>query len=136
MQTAGANVLQVSAPADAKCAAADGSLRFAAKQFEMQIWLVRDARTVDEATGKVAAVIVDEFKDFKADRTTELTIAGAPAKELVGPGHEADDGDNGSADLVIFNVGDHVFVACNHGEQLTSAGHDGLIAVTQTAKLP
>jgi hypothetical protein len=136
MQSGGADVLKVTAAPEFKCVAADGSLHFASPQFELEIWLVNGASTVDDAAGRVSTQIVSEFKDFKAEKTISLTVAGSPAKELVGTGHEADDNDPGDADVIVFKVGDHVFVACNHGESLTPAGQQGLSALVQTASVP
>jgi hypothetical protein len=136
MQSGGTNVLGLTTSADCKCAAKDGSLKINAPQFEVEVWVVPGAKTVDEAIGNVDKQIADEFKDFKADSTTDLTIAGSPAKWLVGPGHEADDGDPGAADLIVFKVGDHIFVACTHGEKLTPIGQQGLLTMVQTAQMP
>jgi hypothetical protein len=136
MPSGSAKVLQITAPADVKGAVADGSLKFAGPGYDVEFWLVRGSSSVDDAVGKVAGQIVDEFKDFKPNNTSDLTIAGAPAKRLVGTGHEADDGDPGSADLIVFKVGDHVFVGCDHGETLSGAGQLALLALTQTAQLP
>ena len=136
MQSGGTNVLRLTTSADCKCAANDGSLKINAPQFEVEVWIVPGAKTVDEAMRSVGAQIVDEFKDFKADSTTDLTIAGSPAKRLVGPGHEADDGDPGAADLIVFKVGYHVFVACTHGEKLTPLGQQGILTMVQTAQMP
>jgi hypothetical protein len=136
MQAGGVNVLRLTAPPDLRCAATDGALRFVAKQYEVEFWLVPGAQTVDEATGRVPQQIASEFKDFKPDHTTDLTVAGSPAKRLVGTGHEADDGDDGGAGVIVFKVGDHVFVACNHDEKLSPAGQDALLALVQTAQAP
>jgi hypothetical protein len=135
MQSGGTNVLKLTTSADCKGTAKDGALKINAPQFEVEVWL-SGAKSVDEATGTVATQIVDEFKDFKADSTTDVTIAGSPAKRLVGPGHEADDGDPGAADLIVFKVGDHVFVACTHGEKLMPVGEQGLLTIVQTAQVP
>ena len=136
MQSGGANVLRLTVPAGAKCKAADGSLHVDAPTYDVECWLVRGARTVDDAVPRVGPQIADEFRDFKADRTTDLTVAGSPAKRLVGTGHEADDGDPGAADVIVFRVGDRVFVACNHGETINPAGQQGLATLVQTARLP
>ena len=136
MRSAGVNVLRLTATAGTKCVAADGSLRVGAPQYDVELWLVRQAQTVDQGASVAGAQIVDEFRDFKADRTSDLTVAGSPAKRLVGTGHEADDGDPGEADVIVFNVGDHVFVACNHGESINAAGQNGLLTLVQTAQRP
>ena len=136
MQAGGANVLQITAPADVKLAAADGSLHFTTPKYEVEFWLVGGAQTVDDGIARVGTQIVSEFKDFKADRTTDLTVTGSPAKRLVGTGHEADDNDPGSADVVVFKVGDHVFVACTHGESLDPVAQQGMLTLLGTAQLP
>jgi hypothetical protein len=136
MQTGAVNVLQMTMPVDVTCVAKDGSLHFTAPQYEVEVWLVRGAQTIDEAIGQVGPDIADEFKDFKPEHETDLTIAGSPAKQLVGSGHEADDGDPGDADLIVFKAGGRIFVACNHGESLTRAGQQGLLTLVQTAQAP
>jgi hypothetical protein len=136
MQSGGANVLKLTTTADVKGVAREGSLHFNAPQYEIEFWLVSGAKSVDDAVAQVSTRIVDEFKDFKPEHTTDLTIAGAPAKQLVGAGHEADDGDPGDADVIVFKVGDKIFIGCNHGESLTPSGQEGLMTVTQTAQMP
>jgi hypothetical protein len=136
MQSGGANVLKLTAPAGTKCVAEDGSLKFDSPKYFVEVWLVSGAKTVDEAVGRVSSQIVSEFKDFKPNETTDLTVAGSPAKRMVGAGEEADDGDPGKADVIVFKVGEHVFVACNHGESLNEAGQQGLLALVQTAQMP
>lgn len=136
MQSAGVNVLRLTMSPDTKCAAQDGLLKFKSPQFEIEVWLVPAAQTVDEAIGRLDTQIASEFKDFKADSTTDLSVAGAPAKRLVGKGHEADDGDNGDADIIVFKVGGHVFVACTHDERLNPPARQGLLTLVQTAEAP
>jgi hypothetical protein len=120
MQSGGVNVLKLATPADIKCQAGDGTLHFNAAQYEVEFWLVPGVKTVDDAVGQVSTQIV----------------AGAPAKRLVGAGHEADDGDPGDADVIVFKVGDHVFVACNHGESLNPVGQQGMLTLVETAQAP
>ena len=136
MQSGGSNVLRLTPPAHTTCAAKDGFLKLTSPQFELDVWLVPGASTVDAAVGSVGTQITSEFKDFKPDQTTDLTIAGAPAKRLAGTGHEADDGDNGQADLVVFKVGDHIFVALTHDEALPATARQGMLATVQTAEAP
>ena len=140
LTTGGADVLRLTAPAGTTCKAADGSLHVDAPKYDVELWLVPGARTVDEGVARVGPQIADEFKDFKADTTTDLTVAGSAAKRLVGSGHEADDGDPGTADVIVFALGDRasvrVFVACNHGETINAAGRDGMLALVQTARMP
>ena len=136
MQSGGVDVLKLTGPADFKCVAEDGSLKFDAPTFYAEYWLVAGAHTVDESLQRVGTVIESEFKNFKPSQTTDLTIAGSPAKRMVGDGEEADDGDPGQADVIVFKVGNHVFVACNHGEKLTPVGQEGMLTLTQTAQAP
>jgi hypothetical protein len=136
LQSGGANVLQFATPERAKCKSTDGFLAIMTPKYNVEFWVVPQARSVDEATGRVSALIVNEFKNFKPTRTTDLTVAGSPAKRLVGNGNEADDGDPGQADVIVFKVGDRIFVGCNHGEGLTPAGQQGLLTLTQSAQRP
>jgi hypothetical protein len=136
MQSGGANVLQLTMTPDTKCVSQDGLLKFKSPQFEIEVWLVPAAQTVDEAIGRLDKQIAGEFKDFKPDTTTDLTVAGAPAKRLAGKGHEADDGDDGDADIIVFKVGGHVFVGLTHDERLNSPARQGLLALVQTAQAP
>jgi hypothetical protein len=136
MPSGGAGVLKLTAPNDIKCVTGDGMLHFTAAKYEVECWLVPGAQTVDDAVGRVSTQISSEFKDFKPEKTAELTIAGSPAKRLVGSGHEADDGDPGDADVIIFTVGNHIFVACNHGESLDPVGQKAMLAIVQTAQAP
>jgi hypothetical protein len=136
MQAGGINVLRLTTSADVKCVAKDGSLHISTPQYEVEMWLVRGAQTMDEAIARVDKQIVDEFKDFKAFRTTDLTVAGSPAKRMLGSGHEADDGDAGQADVIVFKVGDHVFIACTHGEGLAPIAQQAMLTAVQTAQTP
>jgi hypothetical protein len=136
MKSGGTDVLKLTTPAGTKCVAEDGSLKFDSPKYYAEVWLVSGAKTVDEAMGRVGEQIVSEFKKFKPNETTDLTIAGSPAKRMVGVGEEADDGDPGKADVIVFKVDDRVFVACNHGESLNEAGQQGLLALVETAQKP
>src|SRR5262245_33041379 len=83
MKSGGVDVLKLTAPADFKCVAEDGSLKFDAPKFYAEYWLAAGAKTVDEAVQKLGTQIESEFKNFKPSKTTDLTIAGAPAKRLL-----------------------------------------------------
>jgi hypothetical protein len=136
LQSGGAPVLKLATPDRATCKTKDGMLAIHTPKYDLEYWLVPGAKTVDEAVPRVPTQIAEEFKSFKATQTTDLTIAGSPAKRLQGAGNEADDGDPGEADVIVFKVGDRIFVACNHGEGLSPAGHQGLLTVTQSAQRP
>ena len=138
MQFGGHDVLQLTARADAAIRTKDGFLDVRSKSpsHEVEIWLAREAKTVDEAVGRVGDVIKEEFKDFKVAKSTDLTIGGTPAKRQVGTGAEADDGDAGQADVIVFKMGEHIFVACTHGEKLDATDHEWLLTLVQGAKGP
>jgi hypothetical protein len=97
---------------------------------------VPGANTVEDGVKSIDKQIAGEFKDFKPDSKADLTVAGSPAKRLAGIGHEADDGDNGEADLIVFKVGGHVFIALAHDEALSPQSRAGLVALVQTAQAP
>ncbi len=88
-----------------------------AKQMHhFYIWTVSDAKTIDEAVAGVPTLIKSEFVGLKPTVTKDVTVAGVKGKSLFGEGTEADDGDPGSAEVVLFAMGGHVFAACVHGE--------------------
>jgi hypothetical protein len=118
---------------DVNCARADGRLHLEAHNHHFDVWMVAGARTVDEAVSHISAQIKDEFKDFKSTSTTPLTIAGSPAERLMGSGAEADDGDPGTADVVVFKAGEHVFIACTHGEDLSADAQQWMLTTLQSA---
>ena len=136
IQSDGHDVLRLTVPADTSCASRDGSLYLTSHYRNVEVWLVRGAQTVDEAVRRVGQVIDPEFKDFKASITADLAIAGSPAKRLTGAGTEADDGDPGEADIVVFQKGQHVFVVCTHGESLSSGTQQLMLTIVQTAQVP
>ena len=100
------------------------------------LWPVKNARTLEDAVPRVAELIRSEFIEFKPAGTKDLTVAGAPARQVSGSGKEADDGDPGLAEVVLFTAGGHVFAACVHGEELLPAARDLMMAAIQTAKAP
>ena len=138
MQFGGHDVLRLTVPADTVIKPKDAFLdvRSQSPSHEVEIWLARDAKTVDEAVGRVNEVIKEEFKDLKVTKSTDLTIAGTAAKRQVGSGAEADDGDAGQADVIVFKMGEHIFVACTHGEKLDAGDHEWLLTLVQGAKGP
>ncbi|HEY7088618.1 MAG TPA: hypothetical protein VH518_11055 [Tepidisphaeraceae bacterium] len=134
MQAGGTDVLKLTADPKTECKGSDGTMTMTLGEMRVYVWMV--GGTVDSAVAGVAGAIKDEFKGFKATSTTPLTIAGSPAVRMVGTGAEADDGDPGTADVIVFKVGDHVFVAGVHGEHLPAAEQQWLLNVVQTAAKP
>lgn len=102
----------------------------------LHIWVVEGAADVAAGVAKVNDVIKGEVLKFKPGAATDLTVAGAPAKQLYGPGVEADDGDDGHADVVVFTTGGKVFVACVHGEKLADDERKAMLAALQTIRAP
>lgn len=105
----------------------------AQKSPHIQIWCVTG--TVTEVAAKAAALIVSEVKDFAPTATVDLTIAGAPAKRLSGPGVEADDGDPSNAEVTVFTAAGHTFLCVSHGEGGGTAQRSAELAgILATAK--
>jgi hypothetical protein len=134
VQAGGHDVLRLTVPSDASCKPTEGSVVVNSNNRTVEFWLVDGAKTVDEALGKVSEQIKSEFTNFKVTKSTDLTVADAPAKRQEGSGEEADDGDDGKADVIVFKVGDHIFVACTHGEALNAAAQEWMLTLVQSAK--
>ena len=86
-----------------------------AKHPHIQVWATR-AKDLAAATADVAGIVVSEVTHFVPATTTDLTIAGVPAKQFIGAGEEADDGDPSNADVTLFTVNGVVYVLVNHAE--------------------
>lgn len=136
MQAGGENLIRVSVSGETHCEPSDGHLHLWTKEYHGDIWLARGRKTVDEAAEIVGQTIHDEFRNFKQNAAADTRVAGVPAKRIAGIGVEADDGDPGRADVVVFKLGDNVFIACVHGEHLTAADADWLMAILNTAHRP
>jgi len=103
----------------------------------LHVWAVAGARTLAEARARLGVVIKDDVLKFVPTSSNVLTVAGSPALHLIGKGVEADDGDDATADFVIFSAGSRVFVACVHGEgNDASRERQPMLRMLQTAKLP
>ena len=108
-----------------------------AQDMFLHLWVVGNASNVTEGVSRVADLIKGEVLNFEPNRTNDITIAKVSAKLIAGPGTEADDGDEGNAEVVIFTVGGRVFVACIHGEgKIDPKEHQAMLDVLQTAKAP
>jgi hypothetical protein len=133
----GAAVLSLDVPKSAEVTTAKGKTVIDSKKLTVYVWMVPHAKEVSDGVAHVREVISDEFRNFAIDSTKTITVAGSDAKHLMGRGVEADDGDAGSADAVVFTVGGHVFVACVHGEGTQAARErDGMLKVLASAKAP
>jgi len=137
MQAGGRDVLRLTVPVNTTSTAKDGALHLESHDHEaVDVWLVRGARTVEEAIPRVPETITSEFKGYTATNATTLTVAGEPGRRMLGSGTEADDGDPGTADVIVFRTGDRVFVACTHAESLLASAQKWMLVVVQTAQKP
>jgi len=133
----GKAVLQVTMPAGAKATSVNGFLKITTTNLQLYVWFVPNTKTVAEALPHAAEIIKSEFVKFQPAATNEVQIAGTPAKDLTGPGEEADDNDPGNAETIFFAAGGRVFAACVHGEgEEAKPEHAPMMAVLNTAKAP
>jgi len=127
--------LSLSIPKQAKVTTKGEMTKIEAKPLWIYLWHVPDAKTVADAVPRVGTIIKSEFTDFKLTDTKNLKVTGHDAKHLFGKGAEADDGDPGTAEVVIFTDGKHMFAACVHGEKDEAAKESpDLLKVLKTAK--
>jgi len=129
--------LDIAVPAAAKVTQwKDKTLIHTTNMF-LYVWPVVNVKTLNEAQARLGEVIKDEVQKFTASATNEITVAGSPASHLIGTGVEADDGDDATADIVIFTVGGHVFIACVHGENNDASREQApMLQMLQTANPP
>jgi hypothetical protein len=129
--------LKLEIPEGAKATTEHGKTSILLEKTWVYVWPVPAAKTVAEAIPQAAKIIKSEFTDFAPATTKHLTVAGNDAVHLFGKGAEADDGDPGAAEVVIFTVGKHVFAACVHGEKNEAAERSPhMMALLKSAKAP
>ena len=129
----GKPALALKVPAAAKVISTNGYVRILTTNLTLHVWAVTNAKTVNEALPRTAEIIKSEFLNFKTNAVMDMEIAGAPAKHVIGSGNEADDGDPGNAEVVLFVVGGHVFAGCVHGEaDDASKARPAMMAVLKT----
>ena len=103
----------------------------------LHVWPVPGAKTLNEAQVRLGDVLKDDVLKFSASATNEIIVAGSPARHLIGKGVEADDGDDATADVVIFAMGNRIFIACVHGEGNEASQERGpMLKMLQTARSP
>ena len=133
----GKPVLALTAPAAAKVTASNGYVNVRTTNVSLHVWAVRGAKSVNDALPRVAGLIKSEFINFKTTSSTDMLIAGTPAKYVTGSGNEADDGDPGNAGVVFFVAGGRVFAGCVHGEfDDASRARAPMLALLMTARVP
>ena len=116
ISNAGAAVMTISVPQSAKVTTDKEKTTIDTKDMILYLWVVPKAKTVAEAVAGLDDVIKSEVLKFSPASTEAVTIAGAEGKHLKGKSNEADDGDPGATEAVVFTVGKTVLVACVHGE--------------------
>jgi hypothetical protein len=133
----GKPVLAFSLPSAPALKSTNGFLRITATNLTLYVWAVPTAKTAADALPRLGQIITNEFVELQVTNKADLVIANAPAKEVTGEGHEADDDDPGTADVVFFVVGGNVFAACVHGEEDDAPkARPAMMAVLKTAHLP
>jgi hypothetical protein len=101
----GKPALALTAPAAAKVTSSNGYVNIRTTNMSLHVWAVPKAATAKDALPRAAELIKSEFIKFKTNGVKDMVIAGAPAKHVTGSGNEADDGDPGNAEVVLFVVG-------------------------------
>jgi hypothetical protein len=133
----GKPILALQVPADAKVTSSNGYVNIHTSKMSLHVWAVPKAKTVEKALPHTAEIIKSEFIKYTITYTEDMVVAGAPAKHVIGSGNEADDGDPGHAEVVLFAVGKHIFAACVHGEfDDASRARAPMLAALQTAHAP
>jgi hypothetical protein len=133
----GKPALALTVPVAAKVTSSNGYVNIKTTNMSLHVWAVPQAATANDALPRAAELIKSEFIKFQANATMDMTVAGAAAKHVTGSGNEADDGDPGNAEVVLFVVGGQVFAACVHGEfDDASRERAPMMAVLQTAHVP
>ena len=127
--------LALTAPAAAKVISSNGYVNIKTTNMSLHVWVAPRAATAKDALPDVPELIKGEFVKFKTKDIKDVGIAGAPAKHVFGSGNEADDGDPGNAEVVLFVVGGRVFAGCVHGEFDDAARASApMMAVLRTAR--
>jgi hypothetical protein len=130
-------VLKLEVPKDAKVTTKGAKTTLLLKETYAYIWHVPGAHSIADAVPQVPTIIKSEFTNFKVGDSKHLKVAGQDADHLFGKGEEADDGDPGAAEVVVFSVGKQVFVGCVHGEKDEAAKRSpSLLAVLKTVQVP
>ena len=133
----GKAALTLEAPAGATITTSNGYVNIRTSSMSLHVWGVANATKPQDAVPRAGELIKSEFVKFKPTSTNDVTIAGAPAKHVIGSGEEADDGDPGNAEVVLFAAGGRVFAGCVHGEfDNASRARAPMLALLQTAHAP
>jgi hypothetical protein len=133
----GKPALVLQAPSAAKVTCSNAYVNIRTTNMSLHVWAVPNAKSAADALPRTGELIKSEFIKFKTTAIKDLVIAGAPAKHVTGSGNEADDGDPGNAEVILFASGGHVFAGCVHGEfDDASRARAPMMAVLRTAQSP
>ena len=129
--------LELTVPAGAKITPSKNKTVIQTSEMFLHVWPVSGAKSLADVQARLGDVIAGDVLKFAPSTTNTLTVAGAPAVHLIGKGVEADDGDDATADVVIFSAGSRLFVACVHGEgNDASRERKPMLELLKTAKKP
>ena len=130
-------VLELTVPQQAEVTPIKDKTLIHTTNMFLHVWPVSGAKTVYEAQVRLGDVIKGDVLKFSASLTNEITVAGSPARHFIGKGVEADDGDDATVDVVIFELGKQMFIASVHGEgNDASREREPMLKMLETAKSP
>jgi hypothetical protein len=136
IRAAGAPSFILKVPAGANVTSTDEHTVVQTTETTFHLWKL-NVKTPDEALPRISEIIKGEFVNLKPSATNDLKILGGTARQVSGKGNEADDGDPGATEVVLFTAGKHVFAACAHGEFDDAARRSKvMLAMLKNAKLP
>jgi hypothetical protein len=103
----------------------------------LHIWTQPKGSTVKSTVNSVNSIIKGDFIKFTPKTIKSQKLGENIVQLIAGPGIEADDEDDGNAEVAIFKIGDRVFVTCIHGEgPVEKTEHDAMIAAIKSAQKP
>ena len=86
------------------------------------------AKPAPEVQAAVAALIVDQVKDFTVAKTETITLGKHAAVRLTGTGTEADDGDPSNVEITVMAMGASSVLVISHGEGKGTAERSAALA--------
>ena len=122
-------------PKTAKVTTDNGKTTIDTNKVNVYLWLAPKAKTIADAVAGVGEIVKSEVKDLKIEETKTVKVADADAKDITAKSNEADDGDPGTTDIIVFTVGGKVIVACVHGEgEAAARQRQPMLDILATAK--
>jgi hypothetical protein len=130
------NVLQIDTAGKTVVTPIGGKTVIHTPDMYMHIWQQPDGAALSDTVARVNEIIQNDVKKFKVNKTEKIKLKKGTATLLTGSGVEADDGDDGSAEVAVFKIGKLVFVACIHGEMMPPEEHKAFIKALKSAHAP